>query len=418
MKVLWITNIVFPAADSFLSGSVPVPGSGGWLTSLAVALKYEVQLAIAAPSARVKELKIFEIDGLKYFVFPLGKGNIKYNSSYEQVWQAIQKEFKPDIVHLHGTEYSHGLAYLRTCGSDNVVVSIQGVMSEIAKHYNDGLSIKDIVTHITPRDLVRHTLFGEKRLALQRAQSEIEILSRVKYVIGRTDFDHAHVLKQNPRVEYINCDEILRDEFYDGMWEYSKCTPHSVFLSSARYPLKGAHMLLKALPIIKKQYPDIQVRIAGSDLSLDCTYRTLRSMSGYQFILSSLIRNLKLEENVLFLGSLAAEEMKMEMLSTNVFLSPSSNENSSNSIGEAQLLGVPCLASYVGGTPDMIPSSQCGALYNYYDTNVLAYKICKMFEDSKTFDNKEMRQHAVKRHNKEQIVKNVVEIYNTMCNKF
>ena len=411
MNVLWITNIVFPDAYSKLFGTEINTASGGWLTSLADGIKAKVELAVAAPSNRVSKLTKVELDGYVFYILPIGKGNIKYNKSYEPIWREIKNEFRPDLVHLHGTEYSHGLAYINACGAENVIVSIQGVMSEIAKHYLDGLSNKDIFCNLTLRDIFKKTLWGEKKKALERAKSEPLILQQVKYVIGRTEFDHAHAMAMNPDVRYFHCDEVLRNEFYSGLWSYEKCEPHTIFVSSSSYPLKGFHMLLKAFPIIKQQYPDVRVRVAGGKRSSKDILRNLLSLTGYQKFLSELINSLQLESCVEFLGILSAEDMKKELLRANVFLSTSSNENSSNAIGEAQLLGVPCLASYVGGTPDMIPNGSCGELYNYFDTKVLAYKVCKLFENSSSFDNSNMIDHATKRHDKDVIMNTLLNIY-------
>ena len=118
-----------------------------------------------------------------------------------------------------------------------------------------------------------------------------------------------------------------------------------------------------------------------------------------------------LDKHIEFLGVLTAEEMKKELLNANVFLSSSSNENSSNAIGEAQLLGVPCLASYVGGTPSMIPNHMCGEMYNFHDIPAMAYKICSMFDTTNTYDNTQMKKNASKRHDKEIVKETVLGIY-------
>ena len=106
-----------------------------------------------------------------------------------------------------------------------------------------------------------------------------------------------------------------------------------------------------------------------------------------------------------------AEGVKSNMLKANVALVPSSCENSSNSICEAQLLGVPCLASYVGGNPDMIPSRSMGELYNFYDFTTLAYKVCSIFEMSSKYDNTEMRMVAKRRNDRFANSKRTLDIY-------
>ena len=55
--------------------------------------------------------------------------------------------------------------------------------------------------------------------------------------------------------------------------------------------------------------------------------------------------------------------MRQAYLEADVFLLPSQSENSPNSLGEAMLLGLPCVASNAGGIPDMLADGQEGLLY-------------------------------------------------------
>ena len=58
-----------------------------------------------------------------------------------------------------------------------------------------------------------------------------------------------------------------------------------------------------------------------------------------------------------------AAAMRQAYLEADVFLLPSSCENSPNSLGEAMLLGMPCVASNAGGIPDMLAAGREGLLY-------------------------------------------------------
>ena len=62
--------------------------------------------------------------------------------------------------------------------------------------------------------------------------------------------------------------------------------------------------------------------------------------------------------------------------------SPSVIENSPNSIGEAMLLGVPIVASDVGGVSSLVEHWKNGFLYQADAPYMLAYYIGKIFEDS------------------------------------
>lgn len=416
MKILWICNILFPEAEKILTGSGAMKASGGWMVGLANSLKGcdGVDLAVAALSPLVDELKCIQGEKITYFILPYGKGNTKYNKEYEILWIQVCKVYQPDVVHIHGTEYTHGLAYVKACGADNVVVSIQGLVSVISGYYYSGLSLISIFKNITLRDLIKGTIFHDKNRFLRRSRYEMELLQLVKHVIGRTSWDRAHIWSINPTIKYHFCNEILRSAFYTASsWQYGKCIPHTIFVSQASYPIKGLHMLIKAMPLILRQYPDTLIRIAGKDITLSKKGSLGRlKLSGYGKIIKSLIIKYQLKDRISFLGNLDAKEMIKEYLRANVFICPSSIENSPNSLGEAQILGTPIIASYVGGVPDMMSGYE-EFLYRFDDVEMLAYKICQIFDNQgKQVD---MRGNANMRHGVEQNIKTTLEIYRTLC---
>lgn len=415
MKVLWITNILLPEATALLTGNKEQKGSGGWLVSSASALveSGEVDLCVASVSARVDDLTILKGKDIVYYILP------QCNSigEYERQMRIVNEKVCPNIVHIHGTEWPYGLAYVNVCGADNVLISVQGVMSEIAKCYTDGLSSWQILMNVTIRDLRLKTILGEKADYLKRAALEQDVLRKVRHVIGRTSFDHDYVMSVNPSLEYHFCNESLREEFYDKEWRYETCVPHTIFLSQANYPIKGLHQMMRALPAIREKYPDVKVHVAGTDITKHSTLSDIIKYSGYGKIIYRLIRKYALESIVSFTGLLSAEKMVSELLQSNLYVCPSSCENSSNSIAEAQILGVPCLASRRGGNPDMIPNNYCGQLFDFDDVEELTHKVCEMFETTKSFDNSAVRTMATKRHDKVENLKTTITVYQTVMNK-
>ena len=414
MRILWITNIVFPEARQLLSGHNSFTASGGWMLGAAKALleHNDIELSIATPSSLVSDLKELYGRNTRFFLFPLGKGNLKRNDEYREYWREIHDRIRPNVVHIHGTEFSHGLAYVDECGSRNVVVSIQGLTSEIAKYYSLGLSKWLVLQHTTIGDLFRGNVFSEVRRYRDRGKVEIELINKVHNIIGRTSFDRAHVCTINPNVKYHFCNEILREEFYTGKWQYDSCDPHTIFFSQANNPLKGLHFMLEAITLVKRVYPDIKLLIAGRDITKHAsTLKGLYAFSGYGKLIKREIIKHNLEENICFLGPLTAQQIKDELLRANMFVCASTIENSSNSLAEAQILGVPCVASYVGGLPDMIPSAECGRLYRCDDVVALASHICDIFETSPGFDNTFMRDMAIQRHSHTNNTYQLMSIY-------
>ena len=415
MKILWITNILFPEAEHLLTGNGELKASGGWMLGAAEALLLQpnIKLTVATVSTKVKSLTRLEGNRITYYVLPMGRGNQRMNPEYEPLWKHVKSEVRPDVVHIHGTEFSHGHAYMRACGSDNVVVSIQGMTSAYYYYYYYyGMSKSDVYKNLTLRDILRGSIIAGQRQFKKRSEYEVEMLRMAHHVIGRTSWDRTHVWAINPEAEYHFCNETLRPEFYDGSkWSYEKCRKHSIFLSQAGYPIKGLHQLLKAMPLILSHYPDTTIRVAGGDITKCDSFKDWLHFSGYGRYIKNLIHRLHMAGEGEFIGDKNAEEMKQEYLNSNVFVCPSTIENSPNSLGEAQILGVPCVASYVGGIPDMMKGNEDN-LYRFEEVEMLAEKICQVFTAKE--QQNDMISIAVMRHNPKINSENLYCIYQSV----
>lgn len=416
MKVLWITNILFPDVCEALA--LPVQPVGGWLYSSAKLLcSPDTELAVAAIYPG-KDFQVLIIDNIKYYLLPFRENPIKYDKQLEIYWKLVEKEYMPDIVHIHGTEFSHGLAYLKSCKSDKVVVSIQGLVSVCERYYCAGLSIKDIVKNITFRDLIKNdNIFQQRKSFKKRGESEKIYIRLSKYVIGRTHWDEVHVKTLNPNIKYFFCNETLRLSFYEKRWDIDKCIPYSIFLSQASYPIKGLHQVLKALPLVLKEYPNAKLYVAGTDC-FNCNTLTKRvRLNGYAKLIKKMIRQLKLDQHVVFLGMLDEVSMRERYLNSHLFICPSSIENSPNSLGEAQLLGLPCIATYTGGIPDMIDVGQSGLLYPFEEFEMLGQQICSVFA-CRTLAlhlSENARLKAADRHNLSKCRNRMLDIYDEIA---
>lgn len=415
MNILWITNSLLPEATSVLHGQTEIKGTGSWIQGLVDALRIyanDVQLYIASLSPLVKELTVIQGEIIKYYIIPCS-GDSSYNKCYEKYYSEICQYIKPDVVHIHGTEYPHSLAALRACGVEKTLITIQGMVSVYAPYYLAGIENSEVRKNVTIRGIFRPSLFKEQKKMAERGKYEIQAIRESKYVGGRTSWDRENTWVINPNAEYFYCGEILRKEFYcNSQWSYGNCRPHSIFVSQAGYPLKGLHKVLEALSIIKFHYPDVSLRVAGRDITFsDSTFKERLHINTYGKILRKLIKRYSLTDIVTFTGRLNAEEMKREYLMSNVFVCPGSIENSPNSLGEAQILGVPCVASYVGGVMDMMRGDEEN-LYRYEETGMLAAKICHIFDQKDNVDTSEMRYKALIRHDPKIVVNELLETYN------
>lgn len=375
MKILWITNIMLPPiceAIGHKGYSV-----GGWMYSSLKNLRTNSSNKYAVATIYSGEKLIEqEIEGITWYLLPMkGKKTVRYNKSLERYWREIQNTFSPNVVHIHGSEYPHGLAYVNACGPQGVVVSIQGMVSCYARYYAAGIDSTNVKKHLTFRDIIkRDTIRKGQKSFEDRGVMEIKLLQKVSHIIGRTEWDMAHTWAINPKAQYHHCGETLRDSFYNHKWSYDSCEPHSIFVSQASYPIKGVHTLFEALPLVLRHYPDTKVYIAGHDPTVAPWWR----IDGYGKYLKKQIARLGISKHIEFTGMLNEEAMCNRYLKSNVFVCCSAIENSPNSLGEAQQLGMPYVASFVGGVPE-ITDMNSGALYRFEETEMLAKKICDIF---------------------------------------
>ncbi len=419
MKVFWYCNSMFPPLARHLGR--PVSGLCGWQYAYAESLLSacpDLHLALGVVYNGHGERKI-EIDGIVYYLIPC-RDAWKYSAGMTARWREALDDFKPDIIHLHGTEFPVGLALLEAAGSIPAVASIQGLVTVCARYYNYGMTVTDLLHAVAFRDFLRpgRTLLPAAAANMAwRGKCEVSTVRKLKHIIGRTSWDRAHVLSWNPEINYHFCNESLREIFYTAeKWSYCSCNKHTIFVGSSSYPLKGAHQIIKAMALVVRKYPDARLRVVGSDPLHPGSFKNYLKLPGYAIYLRRLINRLHLAEHVTFLGQLPAEAMVSEFQHCNCCVLPSAIENSPNTLGEAQLLGTPVIASYSGGIPDMIADGIDGYLYRFEEVEMLAQKIDGVFSAGASMHDVSTAEIAAaeKRHDRAANARRLLEIYNEL----
>lgn len=418
MNILWINNIAIPQiAEAMGIKSLPV---GGWMVKLAneISNLKDIKLSIAFPFHTIQNGKAGRISYYSFYVNEkhVVQGNL--NDSEKRLIEIIDN-VKPDIIHIFGTEGAHSYAVAAVCNelgiSDKLIVSIQGLVSVYYKHYYAYLDPK-IVSGKTLRDLYKGNV--KKRAAWMRKKGELEVktLKSVRNVIGRTDWDKACTLQINPELRYFFNDEMLRERFYlSKKWSLRNCQKFSIFMSQATFPIKGLHLALEAVLILKKDFPEVELFVAGKSYYDKQKYK----LSYYEKYILDFIDNHDLQQSVHFTGFLNEEEMVAQYLNSHVFVSPSSIENSPNSVCEAMMLGVPVVSSLVGGIDNLMTHGKEGYYYQADAPYMLAYYVKQIFADrerAEYFSKNEIIR-AEERHNVKKIVNELTDIYVELCKK-
>jgi len=422
MRVLWFCSTFFPEACKSLG--FPLYVKCGWMSSLghALAKTENIELGVAVPSTEVPYNKI-TFSNSTHYVIPLDKNTAAFELTIQPSTSLIDdcikiiNDFKPDIIHIHGTEYFYGLIPLLSNISMPSVISLQGLIGPYSRYYFGSMSMSEIIKCHSVYGLIRKFgLIFEYRLWQRRAKvTENEIIRGNNNFIGRTLWDFAHLKSINPKANYYHCDEIIREPFYNVRWNINSCHRFSIFASTASYPLKGFHWLIKAVALVRRYFPMVTLRVA------DANFHSLTRWNSYNNYLNYLIRSLGLIDCVFPLGQLTAEKMAEELTSANVFVIPSLIENSPNSLAEAMIVGTPTVSSFVGGIPSMVCNNETSLCFPPGDERVMAECINMILEDDDLANrlSENARVVAINRHLESGIVSKMIYIYGDVleCNK-
>lgn len=415
MKLLWLTN---SPANYCLKFSSDGYNGVGWVSSAEnyISNIQDIDLAIgfvmSEQSFKVKQnnttyypipnpvhktsIERFQ----KLMRFALNYGIKTYENKIEQYYKdyfrIIINDFKPDIIHVWGSEQYMGLVSEVT--EIPVVLHIQGIINPCLNAFlppgfswEQWIGMKKSLCSILLRKM-------EKNLWKNNADREKRILKRVKYLMGRTEWDKRVSEIYAPNAIYMHSGELLREVFYK---KTERIIPQIKTIVSiiSNTPYKGYDMILKTASVLK------------NDLNVDFEWRCYGNIDPY-FIEKRIGIN-HVDVNVRLMGVASAELLYDSLKQSTIYFHPSYIDNSPNSVCEAQLLGIPVVATNVGGISSIVNDGINGYLVPANDPFQAAYCINELFfneEINKAFGDKGQK-IATMRHNRQTIVNELLGNY-------
>lgn len=137
-------------------------------------------------------------------------------------------------------------------------------------------------------------------------------------------------------------------------------------------PGKGHDVLLNAISIIKARGTDVHLTIIGQDEM---------GGEGYYKTISRLVSDLKLTGNVTLAGAQSEDCIRDGLLSSHLFVSASLHEAIGVATMEAMAMGMPVIATRVGGVPELIDHERDGFLVEPGKADELAAAIESILYD-------------------------------------
>jgi glycosyltransferase involved in cell wall biosynthesis len=140
---------------------------------------------------------------------------------------------------------------------------------------------------------------------------------------------------------------------------------------------KGIDTLIEALPLVKRDYPFVQLRIVGRGDDLPR--------------LTALAARLGVAGAVEFTGALSDEALRAEYATCDIFALPSRREGFGLVFLEAMTYGKPCIAARAGGAPEVV-NDDVGQLVEYGNIPALAAAVADLTQHPR--DSEVVRRHA------------------------
>lgn len=378
MRILWVVGFVLPEAAHLADNSHVA--FGGWVGAMLkqLAKMPDIELGVAM-KAEVDECTFSLIGNVQYYLVPQSKKD--HFDILSKDCDFVLNDFKPDLLHVEGSESAHANSFLN-CWHGNNVVSMQGIINGYEPYEYGNLPIGKMLFSLHPVKMIvaGSMILNKWFFFYRRLPKERETIRKAKHILGRTNWDRAHAYTINPEAPYFECNRILRDVFYEQQWDIKKIKRRTIFIGNAASPRKGAHFVLQSLSLLKREYPDIKLYLAGES-PFYSSWREWKKIIGYKAYLRYLIKKLDIEDNIVFTGVLQAEDMVTRFMKSHVYVMSSVIENSPNTLGEAMILGVPSVVAYTGGTPDMAIDEHEALFYRDNDPQLLAHQIKRIIDD-------------------------------------
>lgn len=398
MRILW-----FSLTPSNFTSTKRGYNGGGWISSLETALAFHDGIELGIAFLHTSSVGKSRNGRITYYPLRRPQNLIAKTNRFLRVGsldrteldlaKRVVDDFKPDVIQVFGTESSFGLISRET--GIPVVIHLQGLMGPYMNAWvPPGYRMWDYVGRrsLNPIQIV----LGVRALAFNRhaAEREQAILRSCKAFMGRTEWDRAFVSLHAPQAEYFTCWEVLRSCFYEpGEWDPPK---NPVLVSTISNPLyKGQDMILKTARMLKSSgCSNFEWRVFGVR-----DFRVAERTTGIRAA----------EVGVCPMGVASAEQLRDNLLHASVYMHPSYIENSPNSVCEAQMLGVPVVATNVGGVSSLFDANRSRCLIPANDPLMATNRICETFLNPELFQSdSEMVRN---RHNPNTIVQNILSVY-------
>ena len=266
--------------------------------------------------------------------------------TYQERIDARLATIAPDVVHAQGAT-DHAYVALRS--GYPTVITVHGVQGEDYKHQPTVLkrARKRLYGALIERYNLRHT--------------------RHLIAIGRYVSDYfAPLFRPDVRVH------LIPNAVDDAFFRLERRAAGGRILFAGRVNRRKRPLdLVRAFAAVARDVPGAELRLAGDLDGEPATVAELRSS----------VAAAGLEGRVRLLGSLAEEELRREFAAADLLALSSGQETTPMVIAQAMAVGMPVVATRVGGVAEMVEQGKTGLLVEVGDVDGLADSLRSLLQD-------------------------------------
>ena len=280
-------------------------------------------------------------DGGNHIIFDVCSKNIFTAFSRIRGLKKILKDLKPDIIHVRSR-----------------------VPAWLVHFVNKSLKIKVVST------VHGFNSVGFYSSIMQKSDAVICVSNSIKEYIQKnyqTSEDKITVIPRGIDLELFNPKNIDNDFIENFKKEFNLENKFIISSVGRVTQLKDYETFIKAILIVKNEIPNVKALIVGGVRS---------DKEDYLNSLKNLIKELNLEDNIIFTGS----QSKIEQIyaSSDVVISSSKKpESFGRAVAEAICMNKPVIATNHGGVKDIIIENVNGFFFEVGDDKELARNILK-----------------------------------------
>lgn len=340
-----------------------------------------INVAVLSSATCKKNIEKIDKEGVEYIFIKAPRPKIDLLTFYRIRISRMRKWLKDnyskyDLIHIYGTE--HQYEHIVKGFNIPTLITIQGVMEACVKVLKPALTYQYLSWKLS----AKYEKCGVKN---------------VENYACKNDFDSGSIKRNNSDAKIYFINDMIRQQFFTDA--YSNKKEKIMFMGGAQ-KIKGLNFTLKALSVLKEKGYNFKLNIAGR-----CSHEEITNISKLEGVTNIT------QDDYNLLGFLDADGIVNAFSECFCLVHPTLIDNSPNSVSEAQITGLPVIATNVGGVSGLIEDNVTGLLCDTSSDSIVE-KIEILLDDN---FRKEISEKAKKvareRHDSDKILQNTLKIY-------